>query len=396
MKVGIVGTGAFASRVLLPGLRAAPECELVAVCDRDESSAQRAAAAFGIGNIYTDSDQMLAQAANLGLDLLVVGAPPASHQALVSAGLDHGLHVFCEKPLTLSSSGAEALVTKAADLRRVNAVDHELRYSSAYRTLRTLLKSGYVGDIRQVNLSITADYGVNPFFEATYFWDFGSRLDSGGGIIAQMLCHFIDLFGYLFDDIEPLGGYAATLIGDKPVALPPLAPGGPKREGERKPVDADDSVTLVGVLPNLAPATISANWVTPGMSGTRWEIRGSEGSLIYQTTEPMFGGAITGWRVDAPEPRIIELEAEHPVQWPDGKTGYYGSALIAHTAAELAAAIAGTPGERRYATFASELEVWRRMERWRELVEIRRAAAGAPARPAPQPRAPASLLNAST
>nr|WP_087574871.1 Gfo/Idh/MocA family oxidoreductase [Sphingomonas sp. CDS-1] len=373
MKVGIVGAGAFASRVLIPGLRLAPGCEVVAVCDRDEAAAASAAASFGIPNVHTDSSEMLARAHKLGLDLLVVGAPPSAHEPLVSAGLDCGLHVFCEKPLTLSSTDAEKLVNRASSLNRVNAVDHELRYSSAYRTLRKLVREGYVGEVRQVNLSITADYGVNPFFEATYYWNFGSLLASGGGIIAQMLCHFIDLFSYVFDDIEPVAGYAATLMSDKPILLPPLEPGGHKREGPRRPVDADDSVTLVGMLPNLAPATICANWITPGMSGARWEIRGSEGSLIYQATDPLFGGAITGWRVDAPQAAVLPLEPEYPVQWPEGKPGSYASAMIAHTASELAAAIAGRPGERHFATFASELEVWRRMERWRDLIAVRRA-----------------------
>ena len=43
------------------------------------------------------------------LDALVIATPSSSHATMVRNALERGMHVFCEKPFTLSVSDAQAL-----------------------------------------------------------------------------------------------------------------------------------------------------------------------------------------------------------------------------------------------------------------------------------------------
>ena len=110
-RIGLIGTGWWATSAHLPALQAHPRAQVAAICDLDAVKLARAAAAFGIERAYSDISAMLAAEQ---LDGVMVATHHAAHYPLAKLCLEAGLHVFIEKPMTLRALEARELVGLAA------------------------------------------------------------------------------------------------------------------------------------------------------------------------------------------------------------------------------------------------------------------------------------------
>lgn len=100
----MVGCGGLPSGVLLPALTLVDELKLMATCDLREDAAQTAADRFGAERAYTDYQKLIDEE---DLDCLMVAAPPDIHTEIGIAALEAGLHVYTEKPPSMSAQGAK-------------------------------------------------------------------------------------------------------------------------------------------------------------------------------------------------------------------------------------------------------------------------------------------------
>ncbi|MFF0249941.1 Gfo/Idh/MocA family protein [Streptosporangium sandarakinum] len=105
-RLAIAGCGAAAFGLHLPLLTQHTGFTVVAVADRDPRRAQAAAHRFGVPHTATSVEELLA-----GCDMLVVLT--GVHDELIDAALDAGVHVFTEKPVSLSLERTRALRRKA-------------------------------------------------------------------------------------------------------------------------------------------------------------------------------------------------------------------------------------------------------------------------------------------
>ena len=92
--------------------------------------------------------------AERGLDFAVIGTPPLYHAALTAACLKKGLHVLCEKPLTLSSSVAVRLGKLAAKKNLCLFTVHNWKNAPPLAKAIELVKSGAVGAVNHVELLV--------------------------------------------------------------------------------------------------------------------------------------------------------------------------------------------------------------------------------------------------
>ena len=103
VRFGIVGIGNMGtahSKSLLEGKIA--NGELCAICEPKQAKADAILSLNGAESVvsFADYTEML----HSGLiDAVIVAVPPYDHQALVCQALEAGLHVICEKPVTVSS-----------------------------------------------------------------------------------------------------------------------------------------------------------------------------------------------------------------------------------------------------------------------------------------------------
>jgi predicted dehydrogenase len=143
VAVGIVGCGNIFPRYV-DALRRFPDLELVWCADIDHVLAETRAKKFGIPNAGRPAD---AAADRLGRATLVVNlTPPAVHAEVIRRFLEHGKHVYTEKPLASNVDDAKALATLAAtrSLQLAAAPDWFLSRTAA--AARTTIASGRIGE----------------------------------------------------------------------------------------------------------------------------------------------------------------------------------------------------------------------------------------------------------
>jgi predicted dehydrogenase len=142
LRVAIVGCGKIAD-AHAEQIRRIKETDLVGVCDREELMARQLAERFEAGRAFDDLDQLLEEAKP---DVVHVTTPPQSHFAIARRCLEHGAHVYVEKPFTVDAREAEELITLAERRRLLLTVGHDAQFSHAARRLRSLIRQGYLGD----------------------------------------------------------------------------------------------------------------------------------------------------------------------------------------------------------------------------------------------------------
>jgi predicted dehydrogenase len=155
LRLGVVGYGYWGPN-LVRNFQAQPDCHVVSICDREPAALARAEAQCpGIANTR-DADEVLTAP---GIDAVAIATPVSTHYALARRALDHGKHVFVEKPLTASSAEAEDLIARAERGRRVLMVDHTFLFTGAVRKIKQLVDEGVLGrlyyyDSTRVNLGL--------------------------------------------------------------------------------------------------------------------------------------------------------------------------------------------------------------------------------------------------
>src|SRR5438477_559713 len=93
LKVGIIGAGANTKSRHIPGLRAVPDVEIVAVCNRRPESTREAAREFGIPRTFDNWQDLVGDPA---IDAVVIGTWPYLHEPITLAALAAGKHVLTE------------------------------------------------------------------------------------------------------------------------------------------------------------------------------------------------------------------------------------------------------------------------------------------------------------
>lgn len=102
---------------------------------------------------YAHLEELLA--AERALDALIVCSPPKFHAEAVLAGLRAGLHVLCEKPLTLDPAVFATLRAEAARRDRCVYTVDNWTYAPALARLLDITTSGRLGRLRRAELRVT-------------------------------------------------------------------------------------------------------------------------------------------------------------------------------------------------------------------------------------------------
>lgn len=160
-RIGVVGTGWWATQAHLPALQLHPGAELVAVCDDDPGRVGAAARAFAVPHAFTDVAEMTSSGL---LDAVVVATPHATHHAIASRALRDGLHVMVEKTLTVTATDAWDLVTLADRQGLHLSVGYTYQHTSTADAVRVAVQEGAIGDLVQVVAEFSS--GAERLFSA--------------------------------------------------------------------------------------------------------------------------------------------------------------------------------------------------------------------------------------
>src|SRR5204862_3850396 len=139
LKIGIVGCGKIADQHV-DAIHRIPDCEVVALCDREPLMAKQLGERFGISACFSELSEMLEAAR---LDVVHITTPPQSHYSLAKQCLESGSHVYLEKPFTITADQAESLIHLAEDRKLRITVGHNYQFTLEMMEMRRLISEGY-------------------------------------------------------------------------------------------------------------------------------------------------------------------------------------------------------------------------------------------------------------
>jgi len=153
---------------------------------------------------FTDVDEMI----NSGLiDAIHICTPHPSHKELGIKALEAGLHLLMEKPLAVDKTDCQALIDayERTGKKKVFAAMFNQRTDPHYKTLKRLIDSNELGEIRRIHWSVT------DWFRTEYYYAMGgwraTWKGEGGGVLLNQCPHNLDLFQWLFGMPEEVTGF---------------------------------------------------------------------------------------------------------------------------------------------------------------------------------------------
>jgi predicted dehydrogenase len=245
-RLGLVGTGAIA-RAYAAAIAGRSVARLTAVADIDEDAV--AAFARDTGAAAYPSHIALAQSG--ACDAVIVTTPPVTHAPIVIDLAARGLHVLCEKPLSVDVDSARRMARAADDNGVLLSMASKFRFAGDVIAAHAMVRAGRIGRPLMLENLFT---GVADMSRR---WNANARV-SGGGVLIDNGTHSVDIIRHFLGPITEV--FAA--------------------EGPRiQPITVEDSVVLLARTADGAQATAETAWSYHKDRAAFVAIQGSEGAI---------------------------------------------------------------------------------------------------------------------
>lgn len=195
--------------------------EIVALCDVDTERSAPVVKRFPKARFEEDYRRLLDRPRDV--DAVIVATPDHHHALASLLAMAAGKHVYCEKPLAHNVAEVRAMMEAARKHKVVTQMGTQIHAGDNYRRVVEIVQSGMLGTVRRVQVwcqrrpdamfrvqeTVPPPKGLNydlwlgaapvrgypPYrphrpridFDWRWWWDFG------GGVLADMACHFMDL-----------------------------------------------------------------------------------------------------------------------------------------------------------------------------------------------------------
>jgi predicted dehydrogenase len=217
--VGVAGQGAY-------DLANVATETIYALCDVDENRAADARKAYPEAKFFKDYRQLIDLKE---IDAVVCATPDHMHAFVGVAAMRAGKHLYCEKPLAHSVAEVRLMMETAAKQGVVTQMGTQIHAGDNYRRVVEIVQAGVLGPVESVRVwckkqpdrrvrsktkldapaGLDWDLWLGPApqqdydtafvpFHWRWFWDFG------GGELADMACHYMDLAHWALDLTTPL------------------------------------------------------------------------------------------------------------------------------------------------------------------------------------------------
>ena len=196
LRWGVLSTARIGRTKVIPGIAAAPNCEVTAIASRDPAAARAAAAALGIPHAHGSYEALLADPE---VDAVYIPLPNHLHAEWTIAAARAGKHVLCEKPLATTVAEAEQMVAACEEAGVLLMEAFMYRHHPSWVAVRELVAAGRIGRL----------VAVQSWF--SYFNDdpgnIRNILAAGGGALYDIGCYCVNLSRMLF------GGEPTRVLG---------------------------------------------------------------------------------------------------------------------------------------------------------------------------------------
>ena len=331
LRVGVIGAGRWSASAHLPGFTRSPHSQVVALCDLDRELAKESAAEFGIPEVMTDAEALLARKDIDVVDIVTRG----DHQDLVFKALDAGKHVLVEKPVCHDYRDVVRAHQLAESKGIKTKVGLTFRYAPAVMYMFDLIREGFIGkpyvfngyeqNSQWLNPDNPMDkrihktkpvgeppWGVDPSRE-------GIAVSSLEGYGAPTIDIGLECIG---DDLKHVVGILSNMVPFRRRT---------NLDTERERINIDDADMFMGEAKNGALFSMQSSYVTVGnYPGIEARIFGSDGAIKVRLVDE-FGVIQT---IHTAKPDAVEfVQREIPAKYfPPGfqttdpwSTAFYGN-----------------------------------------------------------------------
>jgi predicted dehydrogenase len=314
---------------------------LQVACARHRPSLEEFASQWGWHQTETDWKKVVCSPE---VDVIDIALPQNLHHEIAVAAAREGKHIFCEKPLAMSSRQAEEMLRVCEENQVVHYLNHNYRRTPAIAYARRLLDAGRLGRLFHWRCAYQQDWIVDPNFPLT--WQL--RADTAqAGPHWDLNSHAVDLAHHLVGPIKTVSALTAQFIDERPLA-DETSSGNLQAEalGEsRGKVTVEDAALMMVQFENGAVGSFEATrFATGRKNALTFEIYGSKGALKFDL-ERM--NELQFYCADDPEGSqgfrtILATESVHPYAahwWPPGHIIGYEHAFV-HAAVDFINAVA--------------------------------------------------------
>lgn len=141
-KIALIGCGRMGA-AHLENLYCKSNIQIQYVCDTDACRANQFAKQFNAAFAETDWRTVVSAK---DVDIVIIATPPTAHLTIVSACLQNGKHVLCEKPIAANyQDGAEAVRLIKAHPECKVLIGYILRHNKTYQTVAKMIQEGAIG-----------------------------------------------------------------------------------------------------------------------------------------------------------------------------------------------------------------------------------------------------------
>ena len=309
LRVGIIGCGVIGP-THAECFRQLAGVELQWACDLDLAKAECVAEQYGIPHVTADHADVLADPE---VDCVTVCTDHASHVPIVTAAMESGKHVLCEKALVANRQGLDRMFrVHQAHPKLVFGAVSQHRFDAVNQRLKDYVDEGILGEPLMASVHLRC-YRSNAYYEADA-WR-GTWTEEGGSVLINQAIHFIDVLLWIMGGAESLCG-AHTNRTHQGV------------------IETEDTAAALLRFRNGAIGTIEAT----SSSNLDWDhilsLYGSEGAVEIRDGKPV----LVRFRDAALQQRIekdLKTCREAPAT-PSGKP-YYGGGHVGQVADFVAA-----------------------------------------------------------
>lgn len=241
------------------------------ICSRNSQKGEKIKNDWGF--LYSESDinKILA---NPEIDIIDICTPNNFHFETILSALEHGKHIYCEKPLVTSNEQADQILKKSATSDKIHAVVFHNRFYPAILRAKQLIAENKLGRI----MSFRCAYLHNSNIDVNKNAGWKQDANQGGGTLFDLGSHAIDLTRFLCGDFQSLSGTSQIFF--------PVRKG---MDGKDWQTTGDDAFYITVKSADGAIGTIEANKLATGTNSELYlEIYGEKGALRFNLMQPNY------------------------------------------------------------------------------------------------------------
>lgn len=195
--VGVVGAGRI-GKLHINNIKNFPDIRVKVVADPFADQLQDWFQTSGAEKLVTDYNEIFEDEE---VNVLFICSPTDTHLELIEKGVNHNMHVFCEKPISFSQEETRRVYELVKNSKSKVQIGFNRRFDSNFAKIKDYIEDGSIGETQIIKIS-SRDPQAPPL----------EYVERSGGLFFDMMIHDFDMARFLGGDIQEVYAQGAALI----------------------------------------------------------------------------------------------------------------------------------------------------------------------------------------